>query len=153
VASTIEDQMLRSSNYLTAPTCTRFPLQSIVEIAEARARGQNAVSIQLIKIRLGEFTNIVREALEFAFEVARQGTIAERAQLHIEIVRMTLRCVVCEAVTQPVRGVCLICTHCGFPLKITAAEELLIEYIEVVTEKESMECKEAHKEFQSRPMC
>jgi len=57
--------------------------ESIVEIAEARARGQRAVSIEIIKIRLGKFTNIVREALEFAFEIARQGTMAEHAQLDV----------------------------------------------------------------------
>jgi len=131
--------------------------ESIVGIAEARARDQNALSVQLIRMRLGEFTNIVPEALEFAFEIARQGTIAERAQLEIEIVPMTLFCVVCEAETQPVRGVCLICAQCGFPLKIVAGEELQIEYIDVATAEESFECNQecydqADKEFQSRPV-
>jgi hypothetical protein len=50
--------------------------ESIVEIAEARARGQNAVSIQVVKIRPGEFTNIVREALEFAFPKRRHHRVA-----------------------------------------------------------------------------
>jgi hydrogenase nickel incorporation protein HypA/HybF len=45
--------------------------ESIVEIAEQQPRAQNARSIQLIKLRPGEFTTIVREALEFACEIAR----------------------------------------------------------------------------------
>jgi hydrogenase nickel incorporation protein HypA/HybF len=124
--------------------------ESIVGIAEARARDRDALSVRVIGIRLGEFTNIVREALEFAFEIAREGTMADRARLDIEVVRMRLFCVVCEAVTEPVRGVCLICAQCGFPLKIVAGEELQIEYIDVVTEEESFECTEATKEFQFR---
>jgi hydrogenase nickel incorporation protein HypA/HybF len=126
--------------------------ESIIGIAEARARARNALSIRLIGIRLGEFTNIMPEALEFAFEIARQGTTAERAQLEIEIIRMTLFCVVCEAETQPAGGLCLICAQCGFPLKIVAGEEMQIEYIDVDTPEESFECNQTGKEFQSRPV-
>ena len=124
--------------------------ENIVGIAEASARDQNALSIRLIRMRLGEFTNIVPEALQFAFEIARQGTIAESAQLEIEIVRMTLFCVVCKAETQPARGVCLICGQCGFPLKIVAGEEMQIEYIDVAMAEERLECNQVSKEFQFR---
>jgi hydrogenase nickel incorporation protein HypA/HybF len=105
--------------------------ESIVQIAEAKAREQNARSIQVIKLRLGTFTTIVPDALQFAFEIARQGTLSREARLDIEIVRMVVRCVVCEASTQPVCGICLICEQCGFPLEIVSGEELQIEYIEV----------------------
>jgi hydrogenase nickel incorporation protein HypA/HybF len=112
--------------------------QSVVEIAEAKAREHNSRSIQVIKIRLGEFTTIVREALEFAFEVARQGTLAENAWLEIEVIPMVVHCVTCGPVTDPVRGVCLICPQCGLPLKIVAGEELQVEYIEVESQPEEM---------------
>jgi hydrogenase nickel incorporation protein HypA/HybF len=105
--------------------------QSIIEIAEAKAREQNSRCIQLIKIRLGEFTTVVREALEFAFEVARQETMAENARLEIESVPMVVRCVACGPMTDPVREVCLICSECGLPLEVVAGEELQVEYIEV----------------------
>jgi hydrogenase nickel incorporation protein HypA/HybF len=111
-------------------------VESIIDIAEAGARDQNSGSIQVIKIRLGEFTTIVREALEFAFEIARQGTLAQHAVLEIEVVPMTLECVVCNAVTRPERTLCLICTQCGFPLKVASGEELQVEYIELATEAE-----------------
>src|ERR1700679_2514928 len=91
--------------------------ESIVQIAEAKAREQNARSIQVIKLHLGTFTTIVPDALQFAFEMARQGTLSRTARLEIEIVPMVVRCVVCEASTQPARGVCLICEQCGFPLE------------------------------------
>ena len=107
--------------------------QSILEIAEANARKQNARRIRAIKIRLGEFTTVVREALEFAFEVARRDTLAENARLVVEIVPMVIRCVTCGPVTAPARGVCLICPQCGLPLEVVSGEELQVEYIEVDT--------------------
>ena len=110
--------------------------ESIIDIAEAKAREQNSSSIQAIKIRLGEFTTIAREALEFAFEVARQGTLADRAKLEIEIVPMVVRCLLCGPVTDPVREICLICPQCGLPLTIVSGEELQVEYIEVQSQAE-----------------
>jgi hydrogenase nickel incorporation protein HypA/HybF len=105
-------------------------VESILEIAEAKAREQNAVSIQIIKLRIGEFTSIVPDALEFAFDVARQGTLAEHARLEIEIVPMLVRCVVCERESR-LAQVRLVCTQCGFPLIILSGEELQIDYIEI----------------------
>jgi hydrogenase nickel incorporation protein HypA/HybF len=105
--------------------------QSIVEIAEAKAREANSRCIQVIKIRLGEFTTVVPEALEFAFEAARLETLAENARLEIERVPMVVRCVACGSVTDPVREVCLICPQCGLPLEVVSGEELQVEYIEV----------------------
>jgi hydrogenase nickel incorporation protein HypA/HybF len=110
--------------------------KSIIEIAEAKARDENSYCIHTIKIRLGEFTTVVREALEFAFEVARRETLAENARLEIENVPMVLRCVHCGRVNNPVRAVCLICPQCGLPLEIVSGEELQVEYIDIETEAE-----------------
>jgi hydrogenase nickel incorporation protein HypA/HybF len=110
--------------------------QSIIEIAEAKAREQNSRCVQVIKIRLGDFTTIVREALEFAFEIARRETLAENARLEIESVPMVVLCVACGSVTDPVREVCLICPHCGLPLNVVSGEELQVEYIEIESEGE-----------------
>ncbi len=127
--------------------------ESIVQIAEAKAREQNARSIQVIKLRLGTFTTIVPEALQFAFEICRDGTLSRNARLEIETVQMVVRCVVCEASTRPVRGVCLICERCGFPLEIVCGEELQIEYIEVDSEKEGALWSQCRNESQFKPMC
>ena len=112
--------------------------ESILEIAEAEARAQHSQSIRVIRIRLGEFTTIVREALEFAFEIVRQGSCADQAVLEIEIVPMIVECVVCRAATHPERTLCLICAQCGFPLKVVCGEELQVEYIELETEAERL---------------
>jgi hydrogenase nickel incorporation protein HypA/HybF len=100
-------------------------------VAEENAREVNSSSIKAIKLRLGQFTAIAQDALEFAFEVARQGTMAEHARLEIELVPMVLHCVVCNVASGPTNGVSFICQRCGFPLKIVSGKELQIEYIEI----------------------
>lgn len=104
--------------------------ESIIDIAEAAAGEQNSLSVQAIKIRLGEFTTIAREALQFAFEAVRQGTLADHARLEIEIAPMVVHCVLCGPIAKPVREVYLMCPQCGLPLKIVSGEELQVEYIE-----------------------
>jgi hydrogenase nickel incorporation protein HypA/HybF len=106
-------------------------IESILEVAEEKAREANSPSITVIKLQLGEFTAIASEALEFAFEVARLGTLAEHARLEVEVVPMTLHCVVCNAEPQPARPMSLICCQCGFPLQIISGKELQIEFIEI----------------------
>lgn len=106
-------------------------IESILEVAEERAREVNSLSIKVIKLRLGQFTAIAREALEFAFDVARLGTLAENARLEIEVVPMTLLCVVCGVAPQPTSAMSLICPQCCFPLKIISGKELQIEFIEI----------------------
>lgn len=113
--------------------------QSIIDIAEATARNQHSLRIHAIKIRLGDFTTVVRDALEFAFEIARRGTLAENARLEIESVPMRIQCATCGPVPDPVRNVCLLCPKCGLPVKIVSGEELQLEYIELDSETESVE--------------
>jgi hydrogenase nickel incorporation protein HypA/HybF len=110
--------------------------EGIIDIAEARAREQNSLCVQAIKIRLGEFTTIARAALEAAFEVVRQGSLADHARLEIEIVPMVVRCVLCGPIADPVKEICLICPQCRLPLKIDSGEELEVEYIEFESQAE-----------------
>jgi hydrogenase nickel incorporation protein HypA/HybF len=107
---------------------------SIIDIAEANARKQGASSIKLVKLRLGEFTTIVQEALEFAFEIARQDTMAAHATLAVEIVPMSVRCISCGVINNPIKDVILSCPQCGLPLEIIDGEDIQLEYIEVEME-------------------
>lgn len=105
--------------------------ESILDIAQERAREADASAIRVIKVRLGEFTTIVQEALEFAFEVAREGTMAADARLEIEQVPTVVRCVVCEDAPRRMKEICLFCESCGFPLEIISGEEMQVEYVDV----------------------
>ena len=105
--------------------------ENIIEISEAQARAQNARRIRTVKVRLGQFTTIVGEALQFSFEIARRGTLAAEAVLEIENVPMVVRCNECGDAGENLRELCLICARCGGPLRIVSGEEMQVEYIEM----------------------
>ncbi len=111
--------------------------EGILDIAEARAREAGATEIRVIGIRLGEFTTVVQEALQFAFEVAREGTLAAGARLEIEYVPTIVRCVVCGDEPRRMKELRLFCNVCGFPLEIVAGEEMQVQFIDIDTAGES----------------
>ncbi len=69
--------------------------QNAIEVAEEEARNVGADRVRKIYLSIGKMTGVVRESLEFAFEIARQGTRAEGAELVIEEVPPVARCEEC----------------------------------------------------------
>lgn len=106
-------------------------IQEAIRIAEAHAKAANANCINRIILRVGALTGAVPEALEFAFEVARQGTLAENASLEIETVDPCVSCLDCGH-QYNCEGWELICPQCGsFNAKIIKGLELDVKTIEV----------------------
>ncbi len=67
---------------------------NIVDIAVENANKEKAAKINKIELEIGTLAGVVSEALEFCFQAACKGTIAEKARL--EIVK-TPAIAVCEA--------------------------------------------------------
>ena len=105
--------------------------ESILNIAVTEAQKHDAPAIERIKLRLGEFTGVVRDALEFAFEVDRQGTLAEFAVLEIEIVPLRTKCPNCGCLDRPAGDFCLLCERCGQPVEILTGREMEVEYVDL----------------------
>lgn len=112
--------------------------QSIIDIAVAEARKHNAPAIEAIKLRLGEFTGVVREALEFGFEIARRGTPAETATLLVEMIPLETRCPQCGLTGRPVDDFCFLCSACRGPVEIISGREMQVEYLELAEAEESV---------------
>ncbi|HKV39228.1 MAG TPA: hydrogenase maturation nickel metallochaperone HypA [Blastocatellia bacterium] len=104
--------------------------QRILEIAIASAAGQSAQRITKIKLRIGQFTGVVRESIEFAFDAVKRGTIAEGAGLEIEMVQLRKRCPACNQIMASDTGYDFLCSWCKGPVEILSGRELQIEYIE-----------------------
>ena len=112
--------------------------ESIIDIAVAEAKKRNAPAIETIKLRLGEFTGVVREALEFGFDIARRGTLAETAVLEIEVVSLKTQCPQCGLTGRPVDDFCCVCATCGSPVDIISGREMQVEYLELAEAQESV---------------
>jgi hydrogenase nickel incorporation protein HypA/HybF len=112
--------------------------ESIIELAIEEAKKRNSPAVVTIKVRLGEFTGVVREALEFSFEIARRGTLAERAVLEIEVVPLKMRCPQCGLVSRPIADFCVLCAACASPVEIISGREMQVEYLELAEAEEAV---------------
>ncbi|KKI99968.1 hydrogenase maturation nickel metallochaperone HypA [Prochlorothrix hollandica] len=70
-------------------------------IALEQAQHQGATQIQRLRMRIGAQAGVVPEALQFAFEVGIQDTIAAGASLDIETVPVSCFCEPCQRDFQP----------------------------------------------------
>jgi hydrogenase nickel incorporation protein HypA/HybF len=101
---------------------------NILEIAQSVAHDY---AILKIHVKLGAFTGVVREALEFAFEALKRDTPASHALLEIETIPLIGSCPACGWTGPPEEDYCLICPRCGMPVNIASGREMQVEYVDL----------------------
>jgi len=105
--------------------------QSIVELAELKARNHNATSIEELELEIGTLAKIDPVALEFALESAIKGSLLENARIVWQQIAGEGRCGDCENVF-PVENLLTACPFCGsYVVKIIRGQELRIKSIVV----------------------
>ena len=72
---------------------------NIFKVAEATAIKYNAKKISQVYLEIGELTLIVPELLKQSFKMATTGSIAEGAELKIEIIPGKIKCRDCGKVS------------------------------------------------------
>ncbi len=106
---------------------------AVCEEVTERAASENAKRIVSVRLRAGEMTGIVSDALRFAWEVVTEGTIAAGSTLEIERIPVQIKCRGCSSVQAPVSANALICSHCGTPAaEIVRGRELEVTAMEIV---------------------
>ena len=71
-------------------------IQGALELALQSAQASAATQIHCVRLRVGAMTGLVPEALQFAFEALREGTMAAKATLEVETVPARCWCRDCE---------------------------------------------------------
>lgn len=105
-------------------------LTTAIEAAEAAG----ASRITEIRISVGELTEIVEDALHFAFEALSPGTMAEGATLVVTHIAARSRCRECGAEYGHGRFE-MLCPECGsFNVELLQGRELRIDSIETSEE-------------------
>jgi len=85
---------------------------NILEIAVMEAQKANARKITAIKLVIGDLSSIIDNSVQFYFDIASKGTIAEDAELIFRRIKARIRCRQCGAETEkPKTG--FLCPHCG----------------------------------------
>jgi len=106
-------------------------MQEALAIALTHAQQAGAARIHLLTMRVGVLSGVVPDALRFAFDVLRQGTLADGAELRIEAVPILAHCAPCgrEFETADPLGAC---PRCGGPAsQVRQGRELELGSLEV----------------------
>ena len=101
------------------------------EIVEDTARANAATRVTRVRLEIGALAQVEVQAMHFAFEVVKQGSMAQTAQLEIVQVDGSAWCMACStAVTVAQRGEA--CPHCGsHQLQITGGDRMRVMDIDI----------------------
>jgi hydrogenase nickel incorporation protein HypA/HybF len=106
--------------------------QSLIEMASEAAAEDGCQRVTRLFLRLGAMSGVVREALEFSFQLAAEDTPCAGATLEIEETKIIVYCPSCEARKTISDGYILCCPTCGQPTpQILSGRELELISIEV----------------------
>jgi hydrogenase nickel incorporation protein HypA/HybF len=100
-------------------------------MAADAARRAGATHVRRLKLRVGEISGVVVEALELAFAAAAPGTAAECAELIVERVPVECECDQCGFGFHP-SDVIYLCPRCGaLSSRVRQGRELELASLEV----------------------
>jgi len=111
--------------------------QEIVDLVGRHVAAEQLASVRAVKVRLGRFSGVVADSLDFCFGAIVNGGPLEAARLEIETVSARAACAVCHR-TAEVEGPTLACPSCGAAdLRLVSGSE--IDVVEVRLEELSEE--------------
>ena len=103
----------------------------VIDAVVPSAEQAGAERVLAIVLRIGDMTEVVDEALEFAFEALTEGTLCEGAELRVTKVHPRSVCFECGNEFDHDRFH-RACPACGsYETRVVAGKELEIESIEV----------------------
>lgn len=104
-------------------------LSMIDRIQEEAVR--HSGSVRAVQVKIGVLSGVDTEALRFAWEIAREGTGLEQAELEIESVPLRVRCPGCGEVHTP-EIQSILCPRCVTPEQdILEGRELELTALEI----------------------
>ena len=106
-------------------------IAGVLDAVAASARDAGATRVLQVNLRVGEMTEAIEDALQFAFEALSEGTISEGATLVIESVKPSSLCLECAEEFEHDRFH-RACPACGsYETALLSGRELEISSIEV----------------------
>lgn len=105
--------------------------ESILEISLRAAQAQNANRITGIYLRLGQWSSIVDDSIQFYWDTISEGTLAYGAKLFFERIPTQLLCLDCAYPYRPTVNE-LLCPRCGSTrIQVHQGDEFQVESIEI----------------------
>jgi hydrogenase nickel incorporation protein HypA/HybF len=105
--------------------------QALVAQLKSVSAANGGGVVQLVRLRVGPLSGIEATLLRHAFPIASAGTIADGAQLVIDVAPVVVHCTECGARTDaaPNRMLCGACN--GYRVRMISGDEMLLESVEL----------------------
>lgn len=104
-------------------------VEALMRRVEAEARSRAATSVGRIRVALGEASGVDPELLATAYELFRERTLCQAAELEIRKVAAAWECPSCGR--SFARGEALRCLSCQVPARLASGDEIILEQIEM----------------------
>lgn len=105
--------------------------QGILDVVEQEVKRHGLRNVAKIKLKIGELTTVVPEALDFCFSILVKDTELEGACLEIETVPIRGKCLGCKRTFDyKNQGFYFLCPYCGSEIKVISGRELYVQEIE-----------------------
>lgn len=105
---------------------------SLLDIAEKQCKKEGYKGIESIAVKIGKASGIMPEALLFAFDAVKRGTLAENAHLTIEEIPVSGYCNNCKKTFTIDETFVLYCPKCGdTAFRLISGKELDIIELDV----------------------
>jgi len=105
--------------------------ENILEIVRQNVPQGEEQNVKSIKLRIGAFSGIVPDSLEFCFSAITEGTLLKGALLDIEHIPLTGLCNTCATTDRLEYGI-FVCPSCGSgDIKLLSGTELQVVEIEI----------------------
>jgi hydrogenase nickel incorporation protein HypA/HybF len=106
--------------------------QCLIELASEAAARDRCERVTRLFVRIGGLAGVVKEALQFSFELAAEETPCAGATLEIEDVPISVYCPSCDEAKTLDDGYLFCCPTCGLPTpEILTGRELELVSVEV----------------------
>ena len=104
---------------------------SLLEEVKRVARENNAGSVTRIIVKIGPLSGVEPDLLRNAYPIAAAGTIAEDAELQIEISDVVVSCSQCGAESAATANR-LLCAQCGdYRTNLVSGDEMVLQSLEL----------------------
>jgi len=106
--------------------------QSLLQIAVDSCKKEGYKGIEIIKVKVGKASGIMPDALSFAFDAVKIGSIAEKATLTIDEIPVSGFCEGCKSSFTVEEAYVLSCPLCGnVSIRVETGHELHVYEMDV----------------------
>lgn len=102
---------------------------ALLDQVREQAEAHDAISVERIRLRVGEQSGVEIELLETAYDLAKTGTLCEKAEIELIYSSVRWQCPVCQMDIS--KGSVLRCTLCDEPARMIEGDEILLEQLEM----------------------